>query len=254
MKNIFLSLVSFVFISANAFAYVPASAVTTMAIPVYGVYTSADPSCTTGMIATIPLTLTPQLINFAKHAAIGTGPTSNTIQCVVIVTGNDLTNGWAAGNYTGTSANGGGASYPDSNCNAGGANTGQTICGNGGPQSVSWPAQITADAAAIGLTLATPTCVGSNSEIVPLVLSTNAACTGQSAADSLVAGCVPPHNMNNYHLPTTANDTTYGTKLVTPTGTGDLKFVVDPSNTLGGSGASSCGNISAPLFSFKDQT
>ena len=91
--------------------------------------------------------------------------------------------------------------------------------------------------------------MGKNSEVVPLVLSTNSICTGQAAADAGVTACQNV-NINNWTLPTGANDATHGTKLVAPSVAGNLKFIVNPTNTLGGTQNGGCGNISAPLFSF----
>ena len=246
-KNLTLLISSF-FLSTPAFAFVPASAVTTMSLPVYGIYTSSDPTCTTGLIATVALTKTPQSINFAANPIIGSGSLPTTIGCVVIVTGNNLSNAWAAGTYTTTSTSGGGGSYPDSQCNAGGSNTGQSICNVGNGVVPTWPAKIITDAAAIGLTLKTTAC-SSTSDVVPLVLSTNSLCTGQNVADASVAACASGNN-NNFALPTSTADASHGTKLTAPSVAGDVKFIVNPANTLGGNSSGVCNNISAPLFSF----
>jgi hypothetical protein len=247
MKKLLMLSVCGLVASGPAFAYLPVSAITTMALPVYGVYMSADPTCVTGMVATIPLSKTPQTINFAANPVIGTADSLPvTIGCVIIVVGNSLSNGWAAGTYA-TSSQG----NLDSVCENGGSSTGQIICGNGRANPVSWPSQITTDAAAIGLTLATSSCAGVTTEVIPLVLSTNSICTGQSAIDSLVPACNTQNGTNNWKMPTTTNDATEGTKLTAPSVAGNLKFVVDPTNTLGGESGGQCGNISAPTFSFK---
>jgi hypothetical protein len=234
-------------LSGSAFAFLPVASVTTMSLPVYGVYTTSDPACVTGFSATVPLSTTPQTINFAASPAIGTGPVPATIGCAIFVIGNNLSNGWAAGNYTSTSSgDGGGGPYPDSNCNSGGSSTGQSICHGINP---TWPARIVTDAAAIGLTLVTGTCAGTTSEVVPLVLSTHSVCTGQTAADAAVPACAGG-NINNFALPTSSADATNGTKLTAPSVEGDLKFVINPANTLGGQSGNKCDNIKAPLFSF----
>jgi hypothetical protein len=244
--------VSAILVSSSAFAYLPVSSITTLALPVYGVYMSADPTCVTGMVATIPLSKTPQTINFASGPVIGTADTlPATIGCVIIVVGNSLSNAWSAGHYDSLTTQ----SNPDTLCDAGGSTTGQVICGGGSGQTVSWPAQITTDAAAIGLTLATGTCVGTTTEVVPLVLSTNSICSGNSAIDASIPACNVGNGTNNWTMPTTTNDATEGTKLTAPAVTGNLKFVVNPTNTLGVSQHNSdplaCGNISAPAFSFQ---
>jgi hypothetical protein len=243
MKKYLLVAASVAAIADPAFAYIPASSVTTMALPVYGVYTSSDPTCTTGLTATVALTKDPQELNFAENPTIGAGPIPSSIGCVVIVIGNSLSNGWAAGSYTTTSQG-----YSDSACDAGGSYTGQTICNSA---TIAWPSQITSDAAAVGLTLTTGSCTGSTSEVVPLVLSTDSVCTGQQTTDASVTACANG-NVNNFTPPTTASDATQGTKLTSPSASGNLKFVVNPANTLGGESGNTCGNIAAPLFSFED--
>jgi hypothetical protein len=250
MKKILFLALAAISVSSSAFAFIPASSITTMSLPVYGLYTTADATCTTGLVATIPLSSTPQSLNFAQKPTLGQGSVPATIGCVIIVIGNSLSNGWASGNYTTTSNGGGSQTYNDSSCNSGGSNSGQSICGSGGtPQSITWPTKITTDAAAIGLPLTTGTCTGQTSQIVPLVLSTNSVCTGQGVADASVPACAGGNN-NNFALPITTSDATHGTKLTAPSLSGNLKFVVNPANTLGGFTATTCGNVAAPLFSF----
>ena len=243
MKNQFLISLSAFMFPISAFAFIPSASITTMSLKVYGIYTSADPTCATGMVATIPLTSTPQTLNFAQTPTIGSGAISETIGCVVIAIANNLSNGWAAGTYSSTSSG-----HSDNVCNAGGSNTGQAICGNGGSQTVSWPQKVITDAAAVGLTLASGSCNGVTTEVVPLILSTNSACTGNQIADAGVSVCSGGNN-NNFNIPTSAGDVHNGTKLTAPSVAGNLKFIVNPSNTLGSDG-SSCGNLAAPLFSF----
>lgn len=253
MKTFLLLAASALMTSSSAFAFLPVSAVTSMTLPVYGIYMSTDATCTTGMTATIPLSTTPQLINFVANPVIGTA--SNlpaTIGCVVIVIKNNFTSAWSSGSYTGQSTTNGGSGgpYNDSNCNGGGNNgSGAQICGNGSTQTVTWPTQITTDAAAIGLTLTTGTCVGSASEVVPLTLSTNSGCTGNTTADAGVAACSGA-NTDNWDMPTSVGDVHNGTKMTAPSTAGNLKFVVNPTNSFGGTGSSTCGNTSPPLFSF----
>jgi hypothetical protein len=247
MKKLILATLSLAFAN-SAFAFLPVSAITTLSLPVYGIYITADATCTSGFVATIPLSTTAKAVNFASNAAIGAGSLPSTIGCVVIVAGNNLTTAWAAGTYTDSSKGGGGDSHSDNiaACTAGGATTDQHICrGN----TVSWPSQITTDAAAVGLTLSQTTCAGTSSDVIPLVLSTNSVCTGQSAADASVTACAGGNN-NGFSLPTSTADPSNGIKLTAPSAAGDVKFVVNPSNTVGATSASSCGNISAPLFSF----
>lgn len=250
MKKLLLSAFFAVFSTTTAFAYLPVSAVTSMTLPVYGIYVSSDPTCVTGMIATIPLRTTPQPINFVANPVIGTANSMPaTIGCVVIVVQDNFSSAWAAGTYTGSSYTGGGGPFSDNiaACNNGGSATGTTICNSGVP---TWPAQITADAAAIGLTLQTTNCTGATTaSVVPLVLSTNSGCTGNTYGDSGVTACAGV-NMNNYAMPTSVGDTLHGTRMSAPSSAGNLKFIVNPTNSFGATGAASCGNTSAPLFSF----
>ena len=247
MKKSLLIAVSAILVSSSAFAFLPSTAVSTMSLPVYGVYMSADATCATGLVATVPLSKTPQTINFAANPVIGSGSLPSSIGCVVIVIGNNLNVAWKSGTYTGTSQSngGGGGPFSDGSCNPGGGTPGSTICHGTNP---TWPPQITTDAAAAGLTLQTGVC-GSTTDVIPLVLSTNSICTGQLGADSAVPACAGG-NVDNFVLPLTSSDPTHGTKLVSPSVTGNLKFVVNPSNAFGGTSSSTCGNLSAPLFSF----
>jgi hypothetical protein len=245
MKKSLLMALSTILISSPAFAFLPVSAVSSMTLPVFGIYMSTDPSCTTGMQATIPLTTTPLPINFVANPAIGSGSIPATIGCVVIVLQNSFTSAWTAGTYTGTST--GGVSDNIAACNSGNTTGAKAICHG---DAVVWPAQITADAAAIGLTLATGNCAGTTSEVVPMVLSTNSACTGNSTADSGVAGCAGGSSTNNFSLPTSAGDVLHGTLMTAPSTAGNLKFVVNPTNAFGATSTTACGNTSPPLFSF----
>jgi hypothetical protein len=252
MKKFLLMALSAVLISSPAFAFLPVSAVTSMSLPVYGIYMSSDPSCTTGLVATVPLTLTPQAINFAANPAIGSGSVPATIGCVVIVLQNSFSSAWAAGTYTGTTtSNGQGGPYSGSDniaaCNQGGTTTAKAICHG---DAVTWPTQITTDAAAIGLTLATGTCAGTLTEAVPLFLSTNSACTGNSTADANVTGCQGGSSTNNFSMPTSVGDLLHGTLMTAPSTAGNLKFVFSPSNCFGATSASTCGNTGPPMFSF----
>ena len=87
MKKYLLVAAATLAISSPSFAYLSTGQITTLALPVYGIYMTADASCLTGLVATVPLTKTPQSVNFAAGTAIGSGTLPATIGCVVIVAG-----------------------------------------------------------------------------------------------------------------------------------------------------------------------
>ncbi len=245
---------------APAAANLPASAITALTVPVYGLYTTADPTCQTGLVATIPLTKTPTSINFATAPSLGSGPIpAGGIQCVVMVMQGDFTLGWKAGTYTGTTKFGT-STFSDANCNAGG---GEHLTGCiTSTSSPTWPAQVLSDLAALGLTGAT-SCSGTAPPIVPLYLSSYAKCVGEVTADNAIAGgCEWSLNTNvtpeGYRSndpgqpPTAAGDTKHGIKITAlPAGAKKYKLVVDPVPALGGNGGTSCGGIGPPRFSFE---
>jgi hypothetical protein len=244
MKKIFVACVLATFSSSFSFAFLPISSISSMTLPVYGVYMTSDASCITGLIATVPLSLTPQSVNFVAKPMIGAANSlPATIGCVVIVIQNNFASAWSSGSYTGSSL---GNSDNIAACNNGGSAAGSTICNNGVP---TWPAKVTADAAAIGLTLKTSNCIAhTTADVVPLVLSTNSSCSGNSTSDSGVAAC--SGNTNNFALPASSTDPLNGTRMTAPSTAGNLKFIVNPTGAFGATSGVACGNISAPLFSF----
>jgi hypothetical protein len=249
MKNTLLFFVTALLSSSVSLAFLPMASITSMTLPVYGVYMTSDASCATGLTATVPLSTTPTSTNFVAKPIIGSaGSFPATIGCVVVVIQNNFSGAWSAGTYTGTSTSGGTNSDNIAACNNGGSQSGQTICNSGVP---GWPAKITADAAAIGLTLKTSNCSAhTTSDVVPLVLSTYSVCSGNSLADTGIAACAS--GTNNFAVPQSGNtaDAANGTKMTAPSTSGSLKFIVNPTNSFGATTATTCGNTSAPLFSF----
>ena len=159
-----------------------------MVLPVYGIYMSSDATCATGLTAVVPLTLTPQSLNFVTGPTIGSASTlPTTVGCVIIVMQNTFSGAWQAGTYSGSSN---GFSDNIAQCNNGGTVPSQPICQNGSGIPV-WPTQITTDARSMGLTLKTTACAGTLTDVVPLTLSTYSACTGSTIADAGIAACSP---------------------------------------------------------------
>lgn len=206
---------------------------------VYGMYTTTDPTCQSGLIATIPLQSTPKPVNMAQSPRIGVGPVAKPVNCIVMVMKNEVTVEWLPGIYTGS----------DSVCDTGGTNTVQ-ICNSG--VVPTWPTAITADMAALGLTPAAscPTATASRQFVVPVYLSTFSACTGNVTTDASVSGCVAagfPAG-NTFAAPATAASTN-GIKIVAPPTSSNYKFVIDPDQSVGAQGGV-CTSLSPPKFGF----
>ena len=246
----------------EASATIVRSGVTSAKVMLYGVYTTADPLCATGLVATVPLSTTASPFEMTQSPTIGAGQIpAGGINCVIMVMQNRFDSVVAAGTYT-TTTTSGNYTYSDSACNAGFTGTKQAICngptnyGNGvvAGKSVNWPAQIVTDAAAIGLTLTT-TCAGTTADTIALYLSTASSCYGQNAKDASITGCIVSGNSTNnpWQAPTSTSDTAHGIHLATVPASTSYTFVVDPTGAFGATsnnGTPSCGNVSAPLFSF----
>jgi hypothetical protein len=254
------------------FAALPLSAFTSMVMPVYGIYTSADPTCLTGLVATVPLKVTPTDVDFVAAGAMGTGsiPTGG-INCVIIVTKLKMTVKYAAGTYTSTSTFGS-STFNDSNCNAGGTvlidnstSTSTPFGCNPGKRAtkIDWPAKITTDLTALGLTPATDCQTLGSGAILPFYLSTYSKCVGNSTVDNTIGGtCSWSNNVDInpgegyrsnifFQAPTATADAIHGLKInAVAAGSSSLKFVVDPTPVVGGNGGSSCGGLNPPTFSF----
>jgi len=234
-------LVLFTILTHSAFGGLARSNVTDMTLGVYGIYLSADPTCQTGLIASVPLSTTPVAKNFAAAVSptLGSGAIPSSINCVVIVMEDAVALTWAAGSYTSTTN---GAS--DSVCNAGGSLS-QKICRS--PNTVTFPSQIVTDAAAAGLTLTT-SCPASptGTEAIAIYLSTDAVCSGSNTDP---ASC---NNNNAFAPPSAAGDASAGILLTAPSVSGaSFTFVADPDGTTVGNNNGTCQSLGPPLFSFK---
>ncbi|HEV8247332.1 MAG TPA: hypothetical protein VGP93_16250, partial [Polyangiaceae bacterium] len=128
-------------------ANLPASAITELSVAMYGLYTTSDPLCQTGLVATLPLTATPTAANLAASPTLGTGDLPpDGIACVVIVVKDSFMLGWAAGSYTGTSQFGT-STFDDSNCDPGGSEGPLEMCRDSN-KAPTWPQRILDDLSA----------------------------------------------------------------------------------------------------------
>lgn len=225
-----------------AHAFLSRSAISSLKVTIYGVYTTSDATCASGWVQSF-LSATPTVADFVQQASLGTGSSATPINCLLLIAKNSMLTSVAAGTYTTTSS-----SNPDSVCNAGVTDQAQHICHSVTPV---WPSVVTTDAQAAGLTLAT-TCASSptGNEVIPIYMSVNAACTGQQALDGSNTLCgsgggsgpvafVPPETTS------TAGSSAKGIKLTSiasPGGT--IFFTVDPDQSMGGDGSSNCVDIS----------
>ena len=246
----------------DAEANLPASAITELSVALYAIYTTSDPLCQTGLIATVPVTETPVPTNLADSPTLGTGPLpEGGIACVVIVIQNHLMLAWAPGDYTGVS-HFGTSSWSDSSCNAGGSEGPLLFCADT-PGSPAWPPQILNDLTAAGVEPATD-CSGAGDPTVaiPLYLSAASKCIGEVLADTAIGGeCdwalntdVTPEGYRSNDIgqaPTKMDDPLHGVHIdALPAGSTRFKFIVDPTPMVGGNSTDSCGGLNPPRFSF----
>lgn len=261
MKKItFLTMMCMAVSTCSWAATLPRTAVKQLTLSIYGIYTSSDPTCATGLIATVSLAATPTDRDMVSSPTLGTGPVASPIKCVVVIAKNGVTNGWKSKEEAGVESYN--VDTEPTACDAGSAGTKKAICGNKTPaESPYWPEQISTDMAAAGLTKTT-TCTGSTDEIIPIYLSTYAACVGTATADAGVDGCQIseggggsyPAN-DAFSAPTEENQLTKGVKLTAPEAASRYKFIVDPEGTIGyqdvdGDGPN-CTDLGPPRFAFE---
>lgn len=244
MKKLSVALLALGLLPSAAHAALTASQITTMNIKLYGMYTSADPTCQTGLTPTLPLNANPTVENLSTGPTLGTGPVSSSINCVVFILKNTVTYGWPAGTYS-TTTN----SNSDGVCNAGGS-LDQIICH--GNTTQSYPAQISTDAAAVGITLAT-SCPNSatGNEIVAVYVSTDSACIGQPLLDPGSCSNGGGNTNDAFAAPTAAGDTAHGCKLTAPAaGAASYTLVIDPAGSVGNDGGN-CSSVAPPIFTLR---
>jgi hypothetical protein len=250
----------------TARANLPPSAISQMKVGLYGIYTSDDATCQSGLVATVPLTAAPSDFDFAASPSLGEGPIpAGGIKCVVILLESQLTMAWRAGSYTSTTRFGT-SEHPDSNCNSGGTEGPLSFCDAKSPSfsNPTFPAAIQADLERAGLA-AKAKCAadGDLTAIVPLYLSSDSKCVGVVEADNAIGGgcewslntSVTPegYRSNAFEVPPTGpDDTKHGIHIdPLPAGVSSFAFVVDPSAALGGNSSTGCGGIGPPRFSFR---
>ena len=256
MKKLNL-IVSLFLISHSAFAFIPASSITSQKVKLYAIYTTADATCQTNLVATVPMVATPLSLELTTGPQVnGSVSVSNPVNCIIAVVGNSSTLTVPASSaYTGTSAfSPTNANVADTNCAAGLAAVAGTVT-NAVGNPITWPTQITTDLTAKSLTGATVTST-STSDIIPIYISTNSKCTAQYATDKNVTGCtaytgVSAPTTNPHAFPTAANSTTQGILLAASIASGaanGYKLVFNPANSVGGSNGGCGGGY--PLASF----
>ncbi len=246
----------------SARANLPASAITSLTIPIYAIYMTSDPTCQTGLVATVPLVANPTPTNMAASPELGTGPIPDGgVSCVVIVANDNLSLAWAPGTYT-SQSHFGTSTFEDSNCNAGGSEGPLHLCQQDKTNTEpTWPKQVKDDLDAAGLS--SKLCANGTGEIVPLFLSSYSKCVGEVTADnSIGGGCewslntsVTPEGYRSNSIwaaPTAAGDTKHGAHIdALPSTVTKFKFLIDPTPTVGGNGGTSCGGLGPPRFAFQ---
>lgn len=242
----------------SAHAFLPLSAISSVKIVLYGLYTTADATCKTGWVSTLKFDKNASAQDFASAGGIklGAGSIADGTQCILMIIKNSGVFSTAAGSYT-TTSNG----ANDNVCNSGTSNSTTIFYGGASGNATqiaagaTWPAATeapTIDMTAAGSTQITSyTGSETGSEIVPVYLSVNSLCTGSSANDSSscstidtnggLAGSVPP---------TSTSDTSHGYRTVAPSAdNGRYKFVVNMTNVVGNSGGN-CAFAAAPMMQF----
>jgi hypothetical protein len=237
--------------ASRAYAFLPNSAYSSAPVTIYGVYTTADPTCQTGFVATIPINGSESQVDLTLDQSLGAvAATPATIGCAIVIMKNSV--GpivWKAGTYTGTTG-----SYTDTPCNTGGT-TGAagTICN--GTSVVSWPASVLSAVQAAGLTGATTaSCSGAGTltDAVPLYISTASACTGNPNHEPDTSCVVSGNDTTNaFQPPTASNDTAHGLNMTAPTPGGSYQFFIDPSYSFGATSSSQCGGNQPSIMGFK---
>lgn len=232
-------IVSFLLFSSTAFASLPRGAISNVGVGLYGVYMTGDASCQNSLIAALPLSKNPVSSNFVASPVLGAGSVPAKISCVILVLSNSIQIAWQAS-----------AAYPglDNLCAAGGTAPVNPCVG---APSIVWPAAIVADAKALGLTLATNcSAAPSGTEVVPVFMSVNSSCTGNSNIDKSISGCTAlgKSTSSTSQSPVSSNSTSSGARIPLTLPSGRLIFAVDPDQIVSGVGVA-CSVTSPPVFS-----
>lgn len=231
-------------------AAVARSATSEMTLYIYGLYTTEDPTCQTGLVPTLPISATPQEANMVNGPTLGKGGIPKSINCAIIVLRNKGVAVLRPGDYSDTTTSGG----SDAVCNAGQTLEFEVASANA---SISWPSKIEQDLNKAGLSAITrlPAVVTRN-EVVPIYISTYSKCTGSYIHDQTISGCYVAGNSTNDLLnpPTAPNDTTKGLQLTAPPRTGKYVFYADTNQLWGYDAMGGNCAMSTPRFGFKSVT
>ncbi len=224
-------------IAQQAHANLARSNISNVGVSLYGVFMTSDPSCQANLIASVPLTKTPVSSNFVTAPVLGAGPVPNKVACVVLIIANQVQVGWNAGAY----------SAPDNVCATGGiANVNPCMS-----TTLTWPAIITQSAQIAGLTLANSCgAAPTGTEVVPVYMSIDSVCTGNSVVDSQTNGCTVSGKTTSSvaQAPRTINSSTSGARIQYLPVNGRIVFAVDPDQIISGQ-SGSCAAVSSPVFS-----
>lgn len=225
----------------HAYGDIAASAISKFSFPIYGMYTSSDPTCQSGLIATVPITATPTVVNFATGTPLGSGPIANPINCVVFVLQNTFTVNWSAGTYSTTSTELSNT-FNDSHCNGGTSGVFLNPLPIDAGSTPSWPSQIITDLQALGLTPQTVAIPSSptQKEIIPLYLSSDSVCEGDlSSTTTDPASCYNGQDGWNPLAPPTKSGDYNGIRMASPNTSSQYKFVTNLNKFIGGNGSNS---------------
>ncbi len=231
----FFLVLLFGFSQANA--NITRSNISNVGVTLYGVYMTSDPSCQTGLIASVPLVKTPTTSNFVNAPVLGSGVVPVKVACVVLVVANQMQIAWQAGTY----------SAPDNVCAAGGAAHVNPCVST----TIVWPSMISQNAQAIGLSMASSCgAVPLGTEVVPVYMSIHSACTGNSVIDQQISGCSLSGKTTSSisQAPSSMNNSSSGAKIQVLPVRGRIVFAVDPDQIISGQ-SGVCSAVSAPVFS-----
>lgn len=254
-----MSLVLTGLVPSLSHATLPASAFSRFQIPIYGIYATSDPSCTTGFVR-IGFSSTPITADFLAGNSAGSYSAASAINCVLMVAKNSAEAVIAPGAYTTTSTVGS-STVPDSVCNAG-----KTFSGilTNFPTAPIWPANTElpmTDLAGASLSPTTTSLASANgNEIIPFYISTNSGCFGDPDRDPVALGCWRSGDSSANFVrpivpPASAGDLVNGMKLDGAAAAGqNYRFFTRLSGTIGGvvqGGQNVCGGVKTWTWGFE---
>ncbi|HEX4925591.1 MAG TPA: hypothetical protein VFV50_15965 [Bdellovibrionales bacterium] len=234
MKTILMFLIiSILFGAQNAYAVLPAEAVTSLKLYIHGIYTTSDAQCEKSLKATMPLRATPVETDFLQSPSLGAGKVPKSIRCVIIIAANKFEVAIAPGNYTSTTVDSSGVARSDSVCNAGKNITGGISMSS---STVTWIPEIKTAVEALGLTAPVGGTMNLD-DVFPIYLSTDSKCEVNIYTDSQVPACWDAANnvstSNPMAPPAGPESTTAGIKLEQPANKSSYQFYTDTSKFVG---------------------